>query len=328
MEHAVGPYRGTLYRFALAVSAVTAVLAFAILSGGFAATWGAFEDIRRYADRNIANEDSYYAYADGGTESLVGPGFVVFALALVLALLCVSVLHSGYAVGAAHLRRGGDPLSVGELWRRSRARLASSVVTNLLTALVVAAVVFAGLVLFDLAQRERIPGVERTDLHETATPQYAVVGFVVPIVIWCLGPLLWFRLSGATAETVLEGRSPFVAVYRSWVLTRRARARAFGLGLVCCAAAVAVFVAGRWLFQPFNHYAGLGMLWLSGDNVWITGMLMKVLPTVVALLLVPPLVMPLVSGEVARLHGELRADEETAAGSARSADAAPPSSGP
>lgn len=39
-------------------------------------------------------------------------------------------------------------------------------------------------------------------------------------------------------------------------------------------------------------------------------MLVKILPTGVALLLLPPVVMPLVCAVFARLHGELRAHEE------------------
>ncbi len=334
----VRPYRGTVYRLTLWVSLVTAVLGLAVLAGAFAAAWDGFESVRRYADRNIANEDSYAAYADGGLDPLVRVGAVVMPVVFVLALLVVSVLHSAYAVGASHARRGDGPLSVGALWRRTRKRLPAAVVANLLTGIVMCAVVLAGLVLFDLANRRRVPGVEPTGIGETATWQYAVVGWVLPIVIWCLGPVLWFRLSGATAETVLERRNPFVSVWRSWVLTRRARWRTLGFGVVCCAAAVLVFVLARYAAGPLTHYTGLGMLWLSDDNVWMTGVLVKVLPTVVALLLLPPLVMPLVCAGVARLHGELRAGEEAEGGAdgsvgsvgsaARSGDGVRPSTGP
>ena len=80
-------YRRALYGFTLRVSALTAVLGCAIVGGGFAAAWDTFEGVRDYADTNIANEDSYVAYADGGLPPLVRVGFVVLLLLLVLGLL-------------------------------------------------------------------------------------------------------------------------------------------------------------------------------------------------------------------------------------------------
>jgi hypothetical protein len=299
-------YRRALYGLTLLVSALTAVLGCAIVAGGFAATWDTFEGVRDYADSNIANEDSYVAYADGGLPPLVRAGAVVSLLLLVLALLVVSVLHTAYAVGDAHATRDGGPLATRELWRRTRRRLPAALVVNALTGLAVGAVEVAGLVLWSLVDSGEIPGAEPTPLHETATPQYTLVGWVLPIAVGCLGPLLYFRLSVATAETVLERRSPFAALYRSWVLTRRARWRTLGLGALVTAAAVLVFWLARYAAAPLAHLAGLGMLWLSDDNVWITGVLVLILPTAVALLLLPPVVMPLVCSVFARLHGDLR----------------------
>jgi hypothetical protein len=169
-------------------------------------------------------------------------------------------------------------------------------------------------VLWGLVDSGEVPGVEPTPLHETATPRYTLVGWVLPIAIGCLGPLLYFRLSVATAETVLEHRSPFAALHRSWVLTRRARWHTLGVGTLVTAAAVLVFGAARCAAAPLARLAGLGMLWLSDDNVWITGVLMKILPTAVALLLLPPVIMPLVCAVFARLHAALCAREEAARG--------------
>lgn len=304
----VGLHRRGPYGFTLWVSALTAVLGCAILAGGFAATWNAFDTIRDYADRNIANEDSYYAYADGGKASLLGPGFVVFALLLALALLVLTLLHTAHAAGAPHATR-----VVG---RRMRRRLPAALAVNALTGLAVGAVLVAGLMLWTFVERGEMPGVEPTPLHGTATPQYTLVGWVLPIAVMCLGPLLYSRLSVATAETVLEHRSPFVALYRSWVLTRRARRRTLGMGALTTAVALLVFLLARYAAAPLAHVTGLGMLWLSDDNVWITGVLMKILPTAVALLLLPPVVMPLVCASVARLHGDLRAEEDAERGAA------------
>ncbi|MFI6370393.1 hypothetical protein [Streptomyces sp. NPDC050546] len=50
--------------------------------------------------------------------------------------------------------------------------------------------------------------------------------------------------------------------------------------------------------------------WRRPPNVWITGVLVLILPTAVALLLLPPLAMPLVCAVFARLHGDLSAREE------------------
>ncbi|CAM5616957.1 hypothetical protein SPURM210S_08353 [Streptomyces purpurascens] len=80
----LGRHRRALYGFTLLVSLLTVVLGCAILAGGFAAAWDAFENVRDYADRNIANEDSYVAYADGGLPPLVRVGAVVSVLLLVL----------------------------------------------------------------------------------------------------------------------------------------------------------------------------------------------------------------------------------------------------
>ncbi|WP_405600066.1 hypothetical protein OG741_20960 [Streptomyces sp. NBC_01410] len=314
-------YRSALCGLTLRVSALTAVLGCAIVAGGFAATWDTFEGVRDYADSNIANEDSYVAYADGGMPPLVRAGVAVSLLLLVLALLVVSVLHTAYAVGDSHATRDGGPLATGELWRRTRRRLPAALVVNALTGLAVGAIAVAGLVLWSIVDSGKVPGVEPTPLHETATPQYALVGWVLPIAVWCLGPLLYFRLSVATAETVLERRSPFVALYRSWVLTRRARWRTLGAGTLVTAAAVLVFWLARYAAAPLAHPAGLGMLWLSDDNVWITGVLVMILPTAVALLLLPPVVMPLVCAVFARLHGDLRAQEEAGAGAVGSSAA-------
>ena len=44
----------------------------------------------------------------------------------------------------------------------------------------------------------------------------------------------------------------------------------------------------RYAAAPLAHFTGLGMLWLSDGNVWVTGVLVKILPTAVALLLLPP----------------------------------------
>ncbi|MCQ4211230.1 hypothetical protein [Streptomyces longispororuber] len=302
--------RGAPYRFALLVSAVTAVAGCGIVAAGFAGTWGAFDDVRDYADRNIANEDSYVAYADGGMEPLLKAGAVVAVALLLLGLLVVAVLHAAYAVADARARRGEGNLGTGELWRRTRRRLPAAVATNALTGLVMGAVVLAGLILFAFVDGGLVPGVEPTPLHGTASPQYALLGWVLPIAIWCAVPLLHSRLSLATAEAVLEHRSPFVALYRSWVLTRRARRRTVGTGALAGAAAVLVVWLGRYAAEPLSHPVGLGMLWLSDDNVWMTGVLVLILPTAVALLLLPPLVMPLTCASSARLHGELRAEED------------------
>jgi len=302
-------YRRPLYGFTLQVSALTAVVGCAILGGAFAAAWDTFEGVREYADRNIANEDSYVAYADDAMPELARVFFMTLPLLLVLALLVVSVLHAAYAVADAHATRDGGPLTVRELWRRTRRRIPAAVAVNALIGLALVAAVVAGLELWRSVENEKVPGVEPTPLGETATPLYTLVGWVLPIAVMCLGPLLYFRLSLATAETVLERRNPFAALHRSWVLTRRARLRTVGTGVLVTVAALLVFWLSLYVAVPLNHFAGLGMLGISDDNVWITGVLMKILPTAVALLLLPPVVMPLVCSTFARLHGELGAED-------------------
>ncbi|MET9391283.1 hypothetical protein ABZY20_12835 [Streptomyces sp. NPDC006624] len=305
----------------LRVSVLTAVLGCGIVAAGFAATWDTFEGVRAYADTNIADEDSYVAYADGGMPPLLRAGAVVALLLLALALVVVSVLHTAHAVVDAHVRRGGGPLTTGEVWRRTRRGLPAALAVNALTGLAVGAVGLTGPVLWGLAESGEVPGVEPTPLHGTASPRYALVGWVLPVALGCLGPLLYSRLSVATAEAVLEQRSPLSALHRSWVLTRRARWRVLGLGTPAAAVAVGVVALGRFAAAPLAHVGGLGMLWLSDGNVWITGVLVRILPTAVGLLLLPPVVLPPVCALSARLHADLRAREEEAAGGVRAASA-------
>ncbi|MGW5735500.1 MULTISPECIES: hypothetical protein [Streptomyces] len=309
-------YRGAPYGFALLVSALTALLGCAIVAGGFAAAWDTFEGVREYADRNIANEDSYVAYADGGWFPLVRVGLAVSGLLLVLALCVVTVLHAAYAVGSSPAARGEGPLTVRALWRRTRGRLPAALAVNALCGLAVLAVALVAYVLWMSVELGEVPGVEPTPLGGTASPRYTLVGWVLPFAVLFLGPLLYFRLSLATAETVVGRRSPFAALRRSWVLTRRARWRTLGSGTLLTAAAVLVFLLVRYAAGPLAHYAGLGMLRISGDNVWITGVLTMITPTAVALLLLPPLVMPLVCATFSRLYGDLRAREEHGPGPA------------
>lgn len=307
-------YRGAPFGFVLRVSVLTALIGCAIVAGGFAAAWDTFEGVRDYADRNIANEDSYVAYADGGWFPLVRVGLVVVLLLLVLGLLVVSVLHAAYAVGDS---RDGRTLTVRELWRRTRGRFPAALAVNALSGLPVGAMAVAGYVLWMTVERGEVPGVEPTPIGETATPLYTLVGWVLPIAVMCVGPLLYFRLSLATAETVRSRRSPFAALRRSWVLTRRARRVTFGLGVLVTAVAALVFFLALYAAAPLAHFAGLGMLWLSDDNVWITGVLVLIFPTAVALLLLPPLVMPLVSGAFAALHENLCTREGAGRGTER-----------
>ncbi|MEV1025867.1 hypothetical protein [Streptomyces sp. NPDC050264] len=90
-------YRRGLYGFTLRVSALTAVLGRALLAGGFAAARDTFEDVRDYADHNIADEDSCSAYAENAMPELARVLLVMTPLLLVLALLVLSVLHTAYA---------------------------------------------------------------------------------------------------------------------------------------------------------------------------------------------------------------------------------------
>ncbi|NED16400.1 hypothetical protein [Streptomyces sp. SID9124] len=285
-----------LYGYTLRVSALTAVLGCAVLAGGFAAAWDTFEGIRAYADRNIANEDSYSAYAEDAMPQLARVFFAVTPLLLVVALLAMSALLSAYAVG-------DGSRSSGEVWRRVRRRLPAAFVVNVLTWSAVGAAELAAYAWG----------------HDAAHDDGAWTDWLLPVALACLGPLLYSRLVVATAETV-TGRNPFAALYRSWVLTRRVRSRALGAVVLGTVAAVLFVRLAMYAVAPLVHVVGLGMLRLSDDNVWITGVLVKVLPLGLALLLVPPVLLPAVCARAARLHRRLvEADEPAPAEEARGA---------
>lgn len=151
-----------------------------------------------------------------------------------------------------------------------------------------------------------VPGVERTGIGETATMQYRIVGWALPLTIAGLGLLVYFRHWMATAALNSSSKE---AVKRAWALTGRAPWKTYGIGLLLAAAVVLGFVVLRYAAAPLAHPLGLAMLWLSDDNVWITGVLVMMVPTAAALLLLPLVVLPPVCAVVALFYRDLRALE-------------------
>lgn len=110
---------------------------------------------------------------------------------------------------------------------------------------------------------------------------------MLPVVIWALGLVLLSRFAPATAIRVTDNSSATAAMRRSWTLTRTARLHTAAIHLLSTAAVAGAFTVLRWLGTYVAHWAGLLMLATTGGNVWVTGVLVIITPTAVALVLLP-----------------------------------------
>jgi hypothetical protein len=294
-----------LYGLTLIVTALTTLAGGGIVAAGFLAGWDAFEDARNDAEAAIAAEDSYVAYADQ-METLEDIGAVVTVLLLVLASIVLTVLHTAHTVAAGHAMDGRASLSVRELWARTRPHVGRAFWVRWRSWVRAGGTAFLGFALWAAVEAGAVPGVERTNVGETATMQYRIVGWSLPIAIAGLGLLVYFRHCVATAALVSENSTSKAALRRSWALTRVAPWKTYGMGLFLTAAVVLVFVLLQYAAAPVAHPLGLAMLWLSGDNAYITGVLVLITPTAVALLLLPLVILPPVYAVVALLYRDLR----------------------
>lgn len=294
-----------VYRFAFAVTSLTALVGGGITAAGFAMAWGAFEDARRDAERAMAAGDSYVAYADQwGTLHTVGA--VVLFLLLVLTALVLAVLHTAQSVAVSHaLADRGSPgdrgsLGTAELWQRTRPHLPAAFCVQVLTGLSVVGVMLPGLVLWQIALYRGEE--DRLDFMSTS---YLVAGWVLLFTVMGLGLILYFRLSLATAAMVNRNSSPASALRRSWALTRGSTWKTSGICLLITAMVAIAFTLLQYAAGPIAHPAGLAMMWLSGGNVYITGVLVLITPTAVATLMLPLVILPQVCSVIAFLHAEL-----------------------
>ncbi|MDQ0952340.1 hypothetical protein QFZ24_006263 [Streptomyces phaeochromogenes] len=299
-----------LYLFTLLVTGLATLVGSAVVGAGFLLSWGTFEEVRRSADQDVAYEDPIAAYIDGTMENLQQVGAGVTVLLLALAAGVVAVLQTAYTVAFEHTsEEGQQTLTVRVLWARMRPHIGVAYWVQWRIWLRVGAVGFLALAASVVADSGVVPGVERTSVGETATWQYRLVGGVLPITVAALGLLVYFRHCVATAALVTENSSPKAAVRRAWALTKRAPWKTYGIGLLLAAAVALAFVVLRYAAAPVAHVLGLGMLWLSDDNPYITGVLVLITPTAVALLLLPLVVLPFVCSVVAVLYRDLRARE-------------------
>ncbi|TLS43411.1 hypothetical protein FE633_26055 [Streptomyces montanus] len=301
--------RRPLYGFGLVVTALTTLVGGGIVAAGFLVSWGAFEDARKDAEFSIAAEDSYVAYAEQ-MDTLWMVAVVVTVLLLIVAAVVLAVLLTAHAVAVDHDLNDRGSLSTGELWARTRPYVGAAVRVQARTWLRALGTAFPGIVLWNLVEAGAVPGVERTLVGETATMQYRIVGWALPIAVAGLGLLVYFRHSVASAALVSEQSSPKAAVRRSWALTGGAPWKTYGLGLLLTATVALVFTLVQYAAKPVAHPLGLAMLRLSDDNVYITGVLVLITPTAAALLLLPLVILPPVCSVAALLHVKLRAEQE------------------
>ncbi|MFE0537810.1 hypothetical protein ACFW20_27660 [Streptomyces nigra] len=271
---------------ALLACAGALVVGGSVVAGAFAASWGLFLQARRDAEFSIASEDSYVAYADQW-DDLVRVALVVFPLLLLVAMTCVTWLLTAQAVIVAHTRRRSGGLPLRAVWDRSRGHLGAALRVQALTVACALGPALAGLAVLVAVEEELVPGVVRPTYHDPATVQFILVGRVLPVLIWAGGVVLLGRFSLATAIRVADGCSATVAMRRSWTLTRAARSRTTGLWLLGLGVLAVAFTLLKWIGTYVAHGAGLLVLATTDDNVWVTGVLVLIVPVAVALVLLP-----------------------------------------
>ncbi|MFM9500350.1 hypothetical protein ACKI1Q_43125 [Streptomyces galilaeus] len=297
-----GRHRRPVFGSALLAGAAALLVGGGIVAGAFAASWGLFLEARRAAELAIEYEDSYVAYADQW-DSLVKVAFCVVPLLLLGAMVSIAWLLTAQAVTVAHAREraaaGTDPaaapgaLTLRALWSRSCPGFGAALRVQLLTLACALVPGLVGLLVLVVVELGMVPGVVWPTYHDPATAQFVLVGRILPVVTWALGLVLLARFSLATAVQVADNSSATAAMRRSWTLTRTARLYTTGIFLLCTVAVAATFMTLKWLGTYVAHWAGLLMLATTGDNVWVTGVLVIITPIAVALVLLPLALAPM-----------------------------------
>lgn len=297
-----GRDRSPVFGSAFLAGAAALLVGGGIVAGAFAASWGLFLEARRSAELSIDYEESYVAYADEW-DGLVKVALWVYPLLLLVAMGSIAWLLTAQAVTVAHARKraaaGTDPgaalgaLTLRALWHRSRPHLGAAIRVQLLTLVCALVPGLAGLLVLAVVAMEMVPGVVWPTYHDPATVQFVLAGRILPVVIWALGLALLSRFSLATAVRVADNCSARAAMRRSWTLTRTARLHTTGIFLLSTVAAAVAFTVLKWLGTYVAHWAGLLMLATTGDNVWVTGVLVIITPVAVALVLLPLVLAPM-----------------------------------
>ncbi|MFD6278609.1 hypothetical protein ACFWFI_24030 [Streptomyces sp. NPDC060209] len=292
--------RRPVFGSAFLVSAAALLVGGGIVAGAFAASWGLFLEAGRTAESSIDYEESYVAYIDQW-DGLVKVAFCVYPLLLLVAMVLIAWLLAAQAVTVAHARERAeagpgphrDSLTPRALWRRTRPHLGAAFRVQLLTLVCALVPGLAGLLVLAAVAMEMVPGVVWPTYHDPATVQFILVGRILPAVIWALGLVLLYRFGPATAVRVADNCSATAAMRRSWTLTRTARLRTTGICLLATVAVTVAFMVLKWLGTFVAHWAGLLMLATTGDNVWVTGVLVIITPVAVALVLLPWVLAPM-----------------------------------
>ncbi|WP_422130598.1 hypothetical protein [Streptomyces misionensis] len=272
-----------------------------IVAGAFAASWGLFLEAGKAAERSIDYEESYVAYADQW-DGLVKVALCVYPLLVLVAMALIAWLLTAQAVTVAHARehaaadtdpgRAPGTLTLRTLLRRSRPHLKAALRIQLLTLVCALFPGLTGLLVLAAVAMEKVPGVVWPTYHEPATVQFILVGRILPAVIWALGLVLLSRFALATTVRVADNSTATAAMRRSWTLTRSARLHTTAICLLNAVAVTVAFTLLKWLGTYVAHWAGLLMLATTGDNVWVTGVLVIITPIAVALVLLPLVLAP------------------------------------
>ncbi|MFE4449257.1 hypothetical protein [Streptomyces sp. NPDC056796] len=292
-----GRERRPVFGSAFLVSAAALVVGGGIVAGAFAVSWGLFLEAGRTAEGSIANEESYVAYIDQW-DALVKVAFGVYPLLGLVAVVLIAWLLTAQAVTVAHVRErangpDGAALTLRALGRRTRPHVGAAFRIQLLTLACALVPALAGLLVLAVVAMEKVPGVVWPTYHDPATVQFVLVGRILPVAIWALGLVLLYRFLPATAVRVADNCSATAAMRRSWTLTRTTRLRTTGICLSGSVAVTLAFMVLKWFGTYVAHWAGLLMLATTGDNVWVTGVLVIITPVAVALVLLPSVLAPM-----------------------------------
>lgn len=251
-------YWRPLYGLTLALLGGAFLICAAVAAAGAATVWGPVEDL-------FLNDGPQHAVG-GHLPALIATGTAVAAVWLLVLLYATAALHAVCTVVVSHAVTG-SPATAGQVWREARPRVLPVAGVQLLTGLLLGALILVGyalavgLVVLSLAG----------SLNGEGPGAAGIVGILVAVVLALAflgsGVLLAVRFGLAPAAAVLEGAPAGTAMRRSWRLVRGSWWRVFGItllvglivamiGQILQYAALLVGLGGAAVLQPSEEDIG------------------------------------------------------------------------